>query len=96
MKLISQSELARMLKISRQAINEEIKKKLLTVSLEGKRKKINIESKKTKIYIKSQHRNRKNIIQKITQGKKTNNKQKGNTKVKKKQVKDVNSIFHLP
>ncbi len=82
-----------MLKISRQAINEAIKKKLLTVTLEDKRKKINIESKKTKIYIKSQHRNRKNIMQKITQGKKKDSKQKGNTEVKKKQVKDELIIY---
>lgn len=89
MNLVSQSEFARALGVSRQAISDAVKKNLITVRLDGKKKKVDIEDKKTTAYIKSNPPQRKNIIQKISQGKKTKQKpkKKGKKPIDKKTVK---------
>lgn len=96
--LVSQSEFARIIGISKQAIFSAIKKNQLTIIIDGKKKRINLNGKKTKLYMLASSPQRNDDLQKyvktksklqpIIKGKKPTGKKKVITKVKKKQGKN--------
>lgn len=99
MKLITQSEFARQLKISRQAVYDAKKKGLLNIIKKGKREYIKLDGYKTIQYIKNDNSQRK-FLDKITlykkqkkQGKKNINQKKVITK--KKNNSNIENITDL-
>ena len=94
MNLVSQSEFARIVGVSKQAIFTAIKKNQLTIIIDGKKKRVNLNGKKTKLYMKSNNPERSDALRKIAnpkarqqpkiKGKKQPGKKKVVTKVKKK------------
>lgn len=83
MKLLTQSEFARQLKITRQAVHDAKKKGLLDIIKKGKREYVNLDGYKTIQYIKNDNSQRK-FPDKNTAYKKQ--KKKGKTKDKEKKV----------
>lgn len=91
MKLITQSEFARQLKISRQAVYDAKKKGLLNIVKKGKREYINLDGYKTIQYIKNDNSQRK-FPDKNTPYKKQKKQGKKKIKQKKVIVKKENNI----
>jgi len=97
MNLVSQSEFARIIGVSKQAIFTAIKKNQLTIIIDGKKKRVNLNGKKTKLYMQSSNPERSDALRKIAnpkaklqpkiKGKKLVGKKKVISKVKKKQGK---------
>lgn len=87
MNLVSQSEFARIIGISKQAIFTAIKKNQLTIVIDGKKKKVNLNGKKTKLYVNANHKQRFDDLQKIVKTKsKKPPKIKGKKEVSKKKA----------
>jgi len=94
MNLVTQSEFARIVGVSKQAIFTAIKKNQLTIIIEGKKKRVNLNGKKTKLYMQSGNPERSDALRKIAnpkanqqpkiKGKKQPGKKKVITKEKKK------------
>jgi len=94
MNLVSQSEFARIIGVSKQAIFTAIKKNQLTIIIDGKKKRVNLNGKKTKLYMQSGNPERSDALRKIAnpkanqqpkiKGKKQPGKKKVITKEKKK------------
>jgi len=94
MKLLTQSEFARQLHISRQAVGIAIKEKKIDTEIQGKRKFINMDGYKTIQYIKADNSHRKYIakttpFQEKKKGKRPAKKKKVKTKVEIKEDSEI-------
>ena len=95
MKLLTQSEFARQLHISRQAVGIAIKEKKIDTITQGKRKFINMDSYKTIQYIKADNSHRKHLAKTTPFQEKKKGKQPGKSK-KVKTKAEIKEDLDIP